>query len=381
MMSLSASASTSFSEASNSKIFQVIEHGLARFFSNLKKEWIYGDLIEPFYFDVCEYIGRKGKRIRPFLFIQTYHAMGGERSLEDNSLIDSAVSFELLHSFILIHDDLIDQSEKRRGLPTFHKIIESKFNSLEGRERVGQNIALVIGNMLFTLAVRMLHETDFEPNIRQRALSRFLNYVNDTGSGEIYDILSGTRDIARTSREDILKTYHLKTTRYTFEAPCVLGALFANASETAIECLTQMAEHLGLAFQIQNDLAEFAHFKPDDYLLQTDLLEGKKTLLLRTAYDQLNDTNRSFLQMCLNSGKRTESTILKIRDLIHQSGAADTLHQLSKKLFETAYHQLQKDCFQDEERRKLLMMIENVDIFLRPAGSKPSPISTVKLAL
>ena len=87
-------------------------------------------MFEPLYLDITEFVARRGKRIRPMLMLGSYRVFGGEKSFEDHSLLRAALSLELLHSFILIHDDVIDQSERRRRLPTFHKLVE---------ERLGQD--------------------------------------------------------------------------------------------------------------------------------------------------------------------------------------------------------------------------------------------------
>jgi len=200
------------------------------FFHRQKERYEYGDLFEPIFFDMCEFVGRKGKRIRPLLFLLTYRALGGNKSWGDKSLIQAALSLELLHAFVLVHDDLIDRSEKRRGLPTFHKLVEQRQGRMSHAERTGQGVALVVGDLLFALAVETLQQSSFDPGPRQQALGRLLSYVTDTGVGEIFDILLGARDIGRVTREEIELTYLLKTTRYTFEAPCVIGALLAGAS-------------------------------------------------------------------------------------------------------------------------------------------------------
>lgn len=337
-----------------------LEYVIQDFFIQNQSRFNYGELFEPIYFDMAEYVGRKGKRVRPMLFLYTYKALGGERSLEDKALLHLAASLEFLHAFILVHDDLIDCSEMRRGLPTFHKLVEQKLLPIDGSDRIGRNVAMVAGDILFSLAVQMVNDADFSPDIKNRILGKFLSYVVDTGSGEIFDILLGVRDISRVSREDILLTYDLKTTRYTFEAPCVLGALLAGASSEKIETLVQACQDLGLAFQIQNDLAEFKQMTIEDGHLQTDLQEGKKTLLLWEAFQRLDDVHRSFLSMCLNSSRCTEATILKIRDLIERSRAVDALNTMAFELFEKAETSLRNGRFEVSESALLFEAIQNI---------------------
>jgi geranylgeranyl diphosphate synthase type I len=317
-----------------------IEQGLAAFFQQNAERYAYGELFEPIYLDLSEFVSRRGKRIRPLLFLLAYRIFGGQRPLSDPSLLRSAISLELLHAFILIHDDIIDRSERRRGLPTFHKRVEEKMGKLPARERIGQNVAMVVGDMLFALAVDTLQSTDFPEKARSDAQRRFLRYVSDTGCGEVYDILLGSRDIARVTEEDITQMYHLKTTRYTFEAPFVLGGILAEASADVLEELSAIIEPVGLAFQMQNDLVEYSHFDLEDRALQTDLLEGKKTFLFRMAYDRLSELDRSFLQLCLTTTTLSDSSILKIKELIDKSRAVDALRERIRQLFGRAEESL-----------------------------------------
>ena len=311
-----------------------LEREIQAFFHRQKERYDYGEMFEPVYFDMCEFVGRKGKRVRPLLFALTYRGLGGTKPIQDPAVLAAALSLELLHAFVLVHDDLIDRSEKRRGLPTFHKLVEQRVGRLSSAERTGHGVAVVVGDLLFALAVETLQTAGFPEPQRGAALGKLLSYITDTGVGEIFDILLGSRDIGRVSAQEIERTYLLKTTRYTFEAPCVLGAILAGAAPEKQDDLARVMEPLGLAFQIQNDLLEFSHFDSRDQLLPTDLLEGKKTLLVREAYERLGEVDRSFLQMCLQNPVRNESSISKVQDLIRKSGAIPAMQERCRLLFE-----------------------------------------------
>jgi len=329
------------------------ENFLARFFQENAERYAYGELFEPLYLDMTEFVGRRGKRIRPLLLLASYRAFGGTRAFADTSLLRAALSLELLHSFILVHDDVIDQSERRRRLPTFHKMVEERLGKIAEAPRVGANVALVVGDILFAMAVDTLRSTDFPPAMRDAALGHFLRYISDTGAGEVYDILLGTRDIARVEEADIARMYTLKTTRYSFEAPLVLGALFAGIGDDQLRELAELIEPVGMAFQIQNDLIEYSQFKGVDRLRQTDLLEGKKTLLLRAAYDNLVDVDRSFLQLCLSTRMSNDASVSKIEQLIEKSGAVGLLTSKMEALFEKAQAALQSSSFTPAQRDSL----------------------------
>jgi geranylgeranyl diphosphate synthase type I len=317
----------------------LFEDFLARFFRENSERYAYGDLFEPLYLDITEFVARRGKRIRPLLLLGSYRIFGGDRPL--------------LHSFILIHDDVIDQSERRRRLPTFHKLVEERLGKIDGAARVGGNVAVVMGDILFAMAVDTLRSSDFAPAVRDAALSHFLRYISDTGAGEVYDILLGARDIARVEEADISRMYTLKTTRYTFEAPLVLGALLAGVDDDHLRELVELIEPVGLAFQIQNDLIEYHQFKGVDRLRQTDILEGKKTLLLRAAYDHLADVDRSFLQLCLSTRASNDASVSKIEQLIDKSGAVGLLARKMESLFQKAETALENSSFTPAQREGL----------------------------
>jgi len=336
----------------------LLEHELQAFFHRQRERYDYGELFEAIYFDMCEYVGRKGKRIRPLLFLSAYRALGGRRDVKDTSLLQAAIALELLHAFVLVHDDLIDRSEKRRGLPTFHKMVEERQGRLSDAERTGQGVALVVGDLLFALAMETLQQGSFGEQAESQALKKFLSYVTDTGVGEIFDILLGSRDISRVSKEDIERTYFLKTTRYTFEAPCVLAAILAGAPGEKAEDLAAVMEPLGLAFQIQNDLMEFSHLDGRDQLLPTDLLEGKKTLLVREAYDRLGETDRSFLQMCLHASTRNDASISKVQDLLRKSGALAAMQDRCARLFQQTKDRLSRSHLQPQEQEAISQAIQ-----------------------
>ena len=347
----------------------LFENFLIRFFQENTERYAYGELFEPLYLDMSEFVGRRGKRIRPMLLMGTYRVFGGERSLDDFSLLRAALSLELLHTFILIHDDIIDQSESRRRLPTFHKIVEERLGKIEGAARIGCNVAMVVGDMLFAMAVDTLRSTGFSPALRDAALSYFLRYITDTGAGEVSDILMGARDIARVGEAEIARMYTLKTTRYTFEAPMVIGALLGGANEDQLRELAELIEPVGLAFQIQNDLIEYQQFKGVNRLRQTDLLEGKKTLLLRAAFDHLTDVDRSFLQLCLSSRTSNDASVSKIEQLIDKSGAVDLLTQRMGGLFQKAEGILDHSSFSPAQRDGIRQAFSMVRQHTQPAGT------------
>ena len=294
------------------------------------------------YDDLREFACRPGKRLRPLLFLLAHRIFTAPPQVPPTAhqtLLPVAASLELLHAFILIHDDIIDRSELRRALPTLHRVIEHRLTPFSDRRRAGRNLALVMGDILFALAQRCLLEAPgIDPALRARLASLLLGCMVETGFGEVADIIHGTRDVSRVSLGEIEQMYQLKTTLYTVECPLTMAALLAGIGDAdTLAALGRVARPAGLAFQIQNDLQEFARFEISDAEVPSDVLEGKKTLLARTAFNRLNETDRTMLQLCLDHGEPpSEAKVGKARDLVAKSGAIGQLADRMEALFAEA---------------------------------------------
>ncbi len=335
------------------------------------------------YDDLREFACRPGKRLRPLLFLLAHRIFVevgrgksevgslGKQVTDSGStshfplptshfLLPIAASLELLHAFILIHDDIIDRSELRRALPTLHRVIEHRLTPFSDRRRAGRNLALVMGDILFALAQRCLLEAPgIDPALRLRLASLLLGCMVETGFGEVADIIHGTRDVSRVSVLEIEQMYRLKTTLYTVECPLAMAALLAGVGDAeTLAALGRVARPAGLAFQIQNDLQEFARFEVSDAEIPSDVLEGKKTLLARTAFDRLNESDQGMLQLCLDHGEPpSEAKVGKARDLVAKSGAIGQLSDRMESLFAEADTAARVETFPEPVRAGLAGLI------------------------
>jgi geranylgeranyl diphosphate synthase type I len=301
------------------------------------------------YDDLAEFVCRSGKRLRPLLFLLSYavfrRAEEAPSPLPESELLAVGASLEFLHGFILIHDDIIDRADTRRRLPSLHRVIEGRLPSFSDRQRTGGNLALVMGDVLFALAQKCLLETNLDPAMRTRLGALLLCCMVETGFGEAADIIHGTRDVSKVSLPEIEQMYLLKTTRYTIECPLAMAAMLAGAGAPELDALARIARPAGLAFQIQNDLQEFARFEVSDAEAPIDILEGKKTFLIRTAFALLNETDQGMLQLCFSNGTPTEATMSKARELIVKSGAVGRLTRTMEELFAEADAQVAQSGF------------------------------------
>ncbi|MBS0659250.1 MAG: polyprenyl synthetase family protein [Verrucomicrobia bacterium] len=290
------------------------------------------------YEDAVEFVCRPGKRLRPVLFLLAHRIFRPPgQAVEERDLLAIATSLELLHGFILIHDDIIDRSELRRGRPTLHRVLESRLPTYADPARIGKNLSLVLGDILFALAQQCLLDTPSVPPATSLRLGRMLlTCLMETGFGETADIFYGTRDVAKIGLAEIEQMYLLKTTRYTIECPLAMAAALAGASDEAIAQIEKVARPAGLAFQVQNDLQEFERFEISDAEVPADFLEGKKTLLIHTAFELLGETDRALLQLCLSGASPSDASVSMAKELVTRSGAVACLRRRMQDLLEEA---------------------------------------------
>ncbi|HWF44720.1 MAG TPA: polyprenyl synthetase family protein [Candidatus Kapabacteria bacterium] len=234
---------------------------------------------ESLYTPVRKILQAGGKRVRPIL---TAFA-AGINSMDD-SWLPAAAAVELLHTFTLIHDDIMDNASTRRGLPTMHI-------------QYGTNVAILSGDVLIALAQESLSKLDspFVPHI----IAEFANGFRMVCEGQALDKEYETRE--NISVTEYLAMIDLKTAK-VLELAAVLGTL--GGSGTYLEEIRSFAHHLGLAFQIGDDLLDLTATHAElGKTIGGDILEGKRTFLFVTAmktYNQLAETDRNLLDRIRN---------------------------------------------------------------------------------
>ncbi len=293
---------------------------------------------------IKEFNLRGGKRIRSILIIMAYKSLGGKN---ENAIIDIAVSAELMQSFLLIHDDIIDDDDLRRGGPTMHKIYAEKYKNYNNLKKFGESMAIIAGDLLASLGNEIIAKSDFDDKKKLKLLQKFNKVVKLTGYGEIIDILSGLK--TNVTEEDISKMHKLKTAVYTIEGPLHMGAIAAGASDEQLKTLTKYAIPLGQAFQIKDDIlgmfgSEAKLGKPAD----SDIKEGKKTLLILKAIENSNKEQKEFIKNNLRSKNITKEEMMKIRKIIKETGSLNYSQHLAEKLVKKAKDAIKNSDFEKQ---------------------------------
>lgn len=189
-----------------------------------------------------------GKRLRPRLFCAACRAFGRDPF---PGLMPAALALELAHAFILIHDDLIDGSEHRRGAASLPRRLDDTMGGSHGGNFRGSDAALVAGDVLYSLAMESLTQAEAPPERLLAASREFMRAALDTGRGALLEIRAARTPPDELSLDDVEEMYALKTGAYTFRLPVRLAAVFAGAGEgISLESFSRQA---GIAFQLSND--------------------------------------------------------------------------------------------------------------------------------
>ncbi len=250
-----------------------------------------------------------GKRIRGSLVVLGYDLAGGGESQE---IYKIASAFEIFQTAILVHDDIIDQSELRRGKASLYRQI--------GSGHYGVSQALCLADYGFFLSSQIIIQSRFEESLKLQALQNFNKVVLDTMFGEILDLKLpfSKKDI---SDEDGLIISYLKTAQYSFIGPLQIGAILAGADTTFLEILEAFGKDLGMAFQIKDDvLGSFGSEKAIGKPKSSDILEGKATLLISYANQHSNESQKKILKKYGN-GHITEKELESVKQVLSDVGA------------------------------------------------------------
>ena len=313
-----------------------IERVLVTIADEIGNRYELGELLPGIYPLVKQYLLREGERVRPLLFCL---CASGYTDRPLHGLFRAAASFEVLHAFILIHDNLIDQSERRRGLPTLHLMLNELARGGGHAEETGGDIAMVIGDMLFALGIELFLSVDAGGECRDRALRDILQTAFYAGSGEILELLLGEGDIEEIKFDEINRVYDLKTALYTFSCPLMSAAHIVGAPDEDAEALRRYGLCMGRAFQIHDDLIDVTADPADSGKGSfRDIRESKKTLLLRHAYVHADREGKRFIRELLSKESKNMSDCLRLRSLMNSCGTLLYAEEQIEHCLEEAAH-------------------------------------------
>jgi geranylgeranyl diphosphate synthase, type II len=282
---------------------------------------------------VRDFLGRSGKGLRPALCIATARALGGRA--ED--AFPAAAGLEMLHNAFLVHDDVEDGSDWRRGTATMHR-------------RAGIPIAVNTGDSMNALAMRLFRNAGerLGPATAMRIFNEVDHMVVETLEGQAME-LGWVRDNDLTVKEDdYFRLVLKKTAWYSFIHPLRIGALVADGDDRNLDRFNRFGYLLGLAFQITDDVlnlnGDVTRYGKE---INGDLWEGKRTLLLAHAIGKASGADRAWMTNFLARPRerRLPREVLRLHDIIASGGAIEWARRAANAFAEAAAREFDDSAF------------------------------------
>jgi len=275
-------------------------------------------------------VGAGGKRLRPAFCHWAYAGAGGD-SLAVST--DAGAALELLHTFALIHDDVMDDSSTRRGHPTIHTTFSARHAEAGWRgesRRFGESVAILVGDLAFVYADQLMHD------VPPAARAVFTELRIEVNVGQYLDMRAGAD--GRHGRARARRISVLKSGKYTVERPLHLGAALAGRLDDLGPGLSAYGLPLGEAFQMRDDLLgafgeELLVGKP----VGDDLREGKVTELVSAAREVASPAAMAVLDR-VGAADLTDDEVRRVQEVLVETGARDAMeariHELTGRAVE-----------------------------------------------
>ena len=308
------------------------------------------DLVE--YIDWLRTLTSGGKRLRPAFCVWGYLGSGGS---DRPAALRAAASLELLQACALIHDDVMDDSDVRRGRPAAHRQFAGLHRSagwVGDPERFGHGSAILLGDLCLGWADALLYRSGFDDEALARAKPVFDLMRTEVMAGQILDLVEQARGGGSVDRA--LRVVRYKSATYTIERPLQLGAALAGADAAYLEALSGYGLPLGEAFQLRDDvLGVFGDPEQTGKPAGDDLREGKRTVLVALAARGASAAQTTRLEAGLGDPELADAAIDDLRAIIVSTGALDEVESLIARRTEQAVAALAGLDLADDARRAL----------------------------
>jgi geranylgeranyl diphosphate synthase type I len=285
---------------------------------------------------LAEFVLDGGKRLRPAFCFWAARAAG---LADSDALVRAAASLELLQASALVHDDVIDHSDTRRGQPAVHRRF-TEIHAARGwggsGEDFGAGAAILIGDLLLAWSETLLATSGFDAAALERARPVSDVMRLELMAGQYLDVVEQARGGG--SVDSALRVARFKAAKYTIERPLHLGAVLAAAPTPVIATYSEYGLPLGEAFQLRDDLlGVFGDPAVIGKPAGDDLREGKRTVLIALALDRLSAADAAVLQGRLGDPGLSDADVTGLGDLIVSCGATAAVETM---ILERAEHAL-----------------------------------------
>jgi len=260
-----------------------------------------------------------GKRLRPIMAMLACEAAGGN----GENAIPFGIALEITHTFTLIHDDIMDRDEERRGMPAVHK-------------KFGEATAILAGDALFAKAFEIATGTDASPEVVKTLVRNLAVMSREICEGQQMDM--GFEEADEVAEEEFLLMIEKKTAKM-FEHAAMGGAIISGAGREKQEALQNYGRNVGMAFQIWDDCLDVIG-KGIGKPVGSDIREGKKTLIFIHAMRESTEKER--LAELYGKEDMTDDELDEVMDMLKRSNSLDYAKEMALRFSETARKNLEK---------------------------------------
>ena len=317
-----------------------------------------GPELAPVHLMASQLLGGGGKRMRPSFCVWSYVATSGMPAPEDmRTLLSAAASLELLHASALIHDDVMDSSDLRRGRPAAHRQFEALHANagwLGDSAAFGRAGAILLGDLLLMWSVQMLQGSGLDESALQRALPIVEAMRTEVTCGQYLDIVAQAHPLRQRAPavgsilpnievaiDDASRVVEYKAARYTVQRPCQIGAALGGGDDKVYFALAAYGSPLGRAFQFRDDLRE-----------------GKRTVLVAHAFAHASEAGRALLMRRLGDSTLDAEGVAALQQVLEESGARHAVEAMIAEGYERAMLALTDVDISDEGRLALTALAD-----------------------
>ncbi len=274
-----------------------------------------------------EFTQRGGKRTRPAVLIAGHLAASAHTDID--ALLDPCAGLELLQSYLLVHDDWMDQDDERRGGPALHKLFADRRND----RHLGASLAILAGDLGNGFAIELTAGAPMPADHRAEALRVFWEMQQDVVFGQALDLIAYA---------DVALIQRLKTGSYSVKGPLLLGAVIGGATAAQKRALERYADPVGQAFQARDDLlGTFGEPEKTGKPAGNDLRAGKRTALIEESEQRLGPDQRGPITQVFGKADASEADVRSAMELLERCGARSAVETRVERQRAEAEHALE----------------------------------------
>ncbi|UCD00837.1 MAG: polyprenyl synthetase family protein [Promethearchaeota archaeon] len=285
-----------------------------------------------YYLELKDYFLSGGKRIRPLLCIATFN---GFSENPDDKIVLPSVGVEFLHNASLIHDDIIDKDDFRRGQPAFHFRFRNYHKQYNIKKMIdidfGNSIGIIGGDSAFIIGLEAYFSNDFDRDLNLNAIKYYEQAFLDIINGVLIE--TDMVNQKNLTISDYIKMISLKTGAL-IEKSILIGANYARVDEEFTNHLSTYGINLGIIFQMIDDiLGTFGDEKITGKPTDGDIREGKKTCLLIDALNKLDKKKRKKLEQLIEKPSMSNQEVQNVKGLFIEADVIDSCKDLTNSYF------------------------------------------------